>query len=101
LEIVREQLKTKVNNIVNKLERKFEESFSLDANQLPRRWDATDDISALCTEARKKALKLLDTYVLLRLDPTLDEITYAELTGDSPPKVESSLIAITPTRGDG
>lgn len=100
LDTVREQLKNRVNNILSKLERRFEENFSLDHNQLPRRWEATDDISEICNAAKQKALKLLDTYCILRLTPAYDSVTFAELAGDTPPSIEPSLITITPTKGD-
>lgn len=48
--------------------RVFERFFKFDENQIPRKWDEDDDIPLLFTEARDKALVLLDLFGTMRMD---------------------------------
>lgn len=73
---LRNSLKTIANNIVWRMERRFNNTFHYDKHHIPRRWSAADDLDAEFIKAFGQAERLLDQVSVFRLDPNVRGATW-------------------------
>jgi len=93
--IVKDLIKSKVQYLEIKMEKRFADHFKYDEHLLPRRWKPTDDIDKAFLESKSKGEALLEMFTILRLRPEDDSITLWNKETNSPTEIDEKLIILT------
>jgi hypothetical protein len=92
--VVKDRLVEKSQHILYQMQKKFDETFRLDPEGLPRRWTKSDNIEETFKEARQLAYGVLDAYSIVRLRESDRRLSFFDASMD-PACVDPSLVVIS------
>jgi hypothetical protein len=92
--VIKDRLVEKSQHIHYQMQKKFDETFRLDPDGLPRRWSKADNIEETFKEARQLAYGVLDAYSIVRLRESDRRLSFFDNTL-APASVDPSLVVIS------
>lgn len=92
--VIKDRLTEKSQHIQYQMQKKFDETFRLDPDGLPRRWSKADNIEETFKEARQQAYGVLDAYSIVRLRESDRHLSFFDSSLD-PSSVDPSLVVIS------
>jgi len=78
-EVLKKRFTDKIKYLDVLLTKRFEQNFSMDSDNLPKRWKPSDDIPKAYAEAKQKGDELLEYFAVLRMNEIDDTKEFLDL----------------------